>query len=707
MNKKMTLFLLFLSLTLCCLVLFMLGSFSIAGLSGNRHLEMQRPEPQQIKVGEGTIIDLYGHGFDADITAHLVMNIADQRGTLLSFPVEGVFNESLRVDDILYLGSNQNGLLAINVANPLEPRLIGEYLTGVPILDIQQKADLLYLACGRSGVVIMQVERSGELVPVVNVPVNSLAAEICLIGDFIAVAAGADGLLLYEFSSTQDLVLTKRIDVGARVTAIESSADFIYLATQKKTLEVFSFARGKIEHFSSIEVSDNPKALSLFHGNLFVAIADQLERFDLAVPGIPQPTGVIDSFGSADKIICGEKRLYVVDSFMRLSVVDPLALEIVNTVDFTAHIRTLTEVDDYLFVAGAGTGLQVFDRDLSGVQSAIKLMNTAGSSHDLVVIENWIYVADKRGGVLLKNIQRDKDTFTQVSSHNAESFYLDERRKLLFVALGRSGIEVMDVSDPGHPQTVAFWPELQASKIAVSGDDLIFSRGAYGIALVNSHNLNNPIVKQILPDLHVLDLYVAGNVVYVASNRKGLQIYIIKDEKLKLISETVPPFPMNQFAHTVAVSVVDEIAYVANGRSGLMLVDVRNHNKTKILGLIDIPGFAKKISKTHGKVFVSSQSGGVTIVNIDNPRHPHVESYIPLNAVSRGLQVVDGLIYVSQLNAGVSAIPVPLSAVSIDYQSSDHVRVSFPSSRFMGSYGIQVRNCTDAFFFDDVVVVGE
>ncbi len=164
---------------------------------------------------------------------------------------------------------------------------------------------------------------------------------------------------------------------------------------------------------------------------------------------------------------------------------------------------------------------------------------------------------------------------------------------------------------------------------------------------------------------------------------------------------------MNQFANTVAVDESDGIACVANGRSGLMVVDVKQPQKPKILSLIDIPGFSKKVKIVGGKVYVSSQRGGVSVVNISSPARPRLESYIDIQGLSRGLLINNDLVYVTQHDAGVSSLPVPLEINDIELIGSDHIRVTLPSTMVAGSYDLQINDGVDSVVLADVVLVSE
>ena len=682
-----------------------LWGLTVESFDAAENLRVEKPSTTRIKSGAAITLDLYGQGFDSDLIVTLVKNETEMSDLSVTYPVEGVFNDSLIVNNVLYLGSTHKGLIAIDVKDPLSPRWISEYWNGKSIADIQEKDGFLYLACGKSGVIVMKILESGELEPIIFAPINEVAIGIGFIGDKVAVASGQNGAVIYDIDAASQLVQVNQIDVGSSVIALESRENFLYLATQNKTIEVYAFNDMEIEHQSSISLDHSLKGLSLYNDVLYAVTAGMLIQFDMEVPSHPVRSGSIDSFGSADKIIRGKNHLYIIDDFKRLTVVDPIAMQIMKVIDLPSEIRTVAEFDHYLMVGGLNSGLNVVDLTSTAQKNSQATMQTPGHSRDILIIDEWLYVADTQSGVQIKKLQDGNDPFRQISRRRAESFCLDRARHLLFVALGDSGIEVFDVRNPGQPRSVAFWQDIKALKIAISETDLIVTKGVSGIELIESRDLSLPIVKKLYPDLHVLDMDVVDKTLFLASKKQGLRIYSIKQNELDFLSETTTPYPMDQFAYTVAVTVVDDIAYVANGESGLMIVDVKYPEKTKIIDLIDIPGFVKRVRVLDGKAFVSSQSGGVTVVNVKQKQQSRLESQILFKRLTRGLLVEDDYIYVTQRDTGISKIPVPTRAHRIEKVSAKNVQVTFPEIKLAGSYNLQVRDRINSYVYKDVVVV--
>ena len=72
------------------------------------------------------------------------------------------------------------------------------------------------------------------------------------------------------------------------------------------------------------------------------------------------------------------------------------------------------------------------------------------------------------------------------------------------------------------------------------------------------------------------------------------------------------------------ISADGTVAYVADGRSGLQVIDVTNPTTPSLIGSSDTPGFAQSItlSKDGTMAYVADNSSGLQIVDISNPEMP-------------------------------------------------------------------------------------
>ncbi|MCF6267706.1 MAG: hypothetical protein L3J57_14335 [Desulfuromusa sp.] len=685
------------------LALFWFGrSFTSYVFSAN-DLHLERPELQSLPLGTPTVFDLHGRGFNRETSVSLFVDVNNSEATIGSYPLEGIYNESLLSGHFIYLASDEGGLQVLDVENPQQPQLLIRYLAGRTIIDIHQKGDFLYLSCGRLGVSIMQVLPNGLLDHIADISLDSLAKSCQVVGGFLYVAAGSGGLSVYDVQQPEQVKLVETVNVGADVSKVSMSGDFLYVAAGRKRINVYQLDSPQIPRLiESLNFVENFNDFVIQRQQLYVATQEGVSLYGLTDPKQPELLYRWTDFGSAKKIFAGKENVYVSDSFSGLRVVTSEIESSPGYFNLTINPRTVVETPDYLFVAGSNRGLLIVDRKSLLVRQAVKTIQTKGSARDLFIKNGWMYVANARGGVSLHALAAEDASFTMLSTNWGESFAI--HKGFLFVAQAKEGIKVFDISTPDQPKVMAVWPNFQAMSLAVADQCLLLSRGIHGVELVDISDLHHPVVREVLPDIHALDVALNGHFVYIASKNKGLLIYeLVNNTKLNYLSRLQTPFPMSQFDLTLSIYSQNGIVYVANGRSGLLIVDVTNPLDPIILSSTAIVGVCREVRVVGDNAFITSHHGGITVVDVKDPENPIVLNYISMPALSRGLQVVGDLIYVAQKEMGVTVVPVPIAAGTVEFISKQHMQVMLPSPKFPGRYSLQVNNKTASVVVDGVV----
>jgi hypothetical protein len=685
------------------LALFWFGHYFFSSTSSQHSLSVEKPKHQSLPLGVQTVLDLQGSGFNQETSVSLFIDVTNSEAIIGSFPLEGIFHASLLHDDFLYLASEEGGLQVLNVNNPQQPQLLKEYLVGRSVIDIHRSGNYLFLACGNLGVSIMQIGQDGFLDHLTDISMEATASMCHLFNGFLYVAAGKSGLLIYDVRQTEQVELVQTIKAGSFVSKLAVSGDYLYFPVAGSQIEIYQLTEPQTPLLVGLlNLSEMPYDLVVHRQHLYVATESGVALYSLVNNSQPELLNQWDGFGSAKKLFTGLDHVYVSDSFSGVRILDADVEVSSDLINLNIDPRTISETTNYLFVAGSNKGLLIVDKNALLSRQVIQTIDSPGSAHDLFIKNNWMYVADSRGGVVLQNLAVEKAALTTITLRRSESFVI--RQELLFVAQAKLGVEVFDVSEFGRPESVAVWPNLQALRLAVTGDYLLSSKGAGGVELIDLSDIQHPIIKDVLSDIHVLDVTAEDNLIYIASKKEGLLIYeITGNAKFKRLSGLLTPFPMNQFDLTVAVQVQDGIAYVANGRSGLLVVDVRKPTEPIILSSIDIPGLCKQIRVVDNKAFITSHHGGINVVNIEDPKRPVLLNNIPLQGLSRGLQVVGDLIYVTQKELGVTVLPVPVAAEKVNIISKQQMQVTLPSPKFPGCYSLQISNQLEMVVSDGVV----
>lgn len=685
------------------LALFWFGSYFISYAFSTNGLHLETPSQRLLSLGTSTVFDLHGSGFDRNTTISLFVDVNNSEAIIGSYPLDGTYNASLLSGDFIYLAADGGGVQVLDIKEPQQPQLLKEYLVGRTIIDIHRNGNYLYLSCGQLGVSIMQILPNGLLDHTADISFESLAMGSQFVDGFLYVAAGSAGLLVYDVRQPEQVELVQLINAGSNVSKVTLAGEFLYVAAERKQIKIYQLNMPQMPLLSgSLSFDERLNDFAIQHEQLYVATESGVSSYRLANASQPEMLHHCTDFGSAKKIFAGLGKVYVSDSFFGLRIIDHAIGSSPGYVNLNINPRTLIETPDYLFVAGSNKGLLIVDRKSLSSRQAVKTIRTPGRARDLFIKDNWMYVADARGGVSLRALDGEEPSITTITSRWGESF--TTHNELLFVAEAKKGIEVFDISVPSQPEPVAAWPNLQAMRIAVADQYLLLSKGISGVELVDIADLQHPVVRAVLPDVHALDVALDGHLVYIASKNKGLLIYeIVNDAKLNYLSQLQTPFPMNQFDLAISVQVKDKTAYVANGRSGMLIVDVANPVAPIILSSLEIPGVCREIRVVDHKAFITSHHGGITVVDIENPEKPILLNNISMPGLSRGLQIVGDFIYVTQREMGVAVVPIPVVAETVEFISKQQMQVTLPSPNLPGRYSLQVANHRGSVVVDGVV----
>ena len=145
-----------------------------------------------------------------------------------------------------------------------------------------------------------------------------------------------------------------------------------------------------------------------------------------------------------------------------------------------------------------------------------------------------------------------------------------------FVAAGLSGLQVLDISDRENPEIVTYldyFGGARSQQAMTTRDDVIFLVDkSSGLHIIDVQDPEDPIemgLCEVAGD--ALHICVEGDYAYIATGDSGLGIVDISDFEF-------PELIDYHFTggNTQQVTVIDETAYVADSESGLVVFDVSN-----------------------------------------------------------------------------------------------------------------------------------
>ncbi|MBI4651135.1 PKD domain-containing protein [Candidatus Desantisbacteria bacterium] len=158
--------------------------------------------------------------------------------------------------------------------------------------------------------------------------------------------------------------------------------------------------------------------------------------------------------------------------------------------------------------------------------------------------------------------------------------------------------------------------------------------------------------------------YVKGNYVYVADGSSGLQIIDISNPANPVIVGSVDT---PRWAQGVYVS--GNYAYVADEYSGLQIIDISNLEVPKIVGSVKTNN-AIGIYVNGSYAYVADGSSGLQIIDISSPTAPAITGSVDMPGDAYGVYISWDYAYVADGLSGLQIIdissPVPVIVGSVD-----------------------------------------
>ncbi|MFB3908823.1 MAG: hypothetical protein ACE15D_10510 [Candidatus Eisenbacteria bacterium] len=215
----------------------------------------------------------------------------------------------------------------------------------------------------------------------------------------------------------------------------------------------------------------------------------------------------------------------------------------------------------------------------------------------------------------------------------------------MYVADGRNGLVSVDVSDPAEPSVLGSWWEASyPSGISVDDRAAYIADGIFGLHVLDVHDPLHPVVISRLPMVDPPDnLVVAGDYAFCWDNQTGVDVIDVAD-----LDHPEPVAHMNVPASGLALA--GDVAYVVRSAQ-FTSIDISDPGHPAVLGGCAIPPYAGYDVCTHGDLaYVANGDAGLVIVDVSDPAHPFRRGTCdlydrPYNVVTDGSVVYASLSY--------------------------------------------------------------
>ena len=548
---------------------------------------------------------------------------------------------------------------------------------------------------------VLDASDPAGLAPISATDLGSIIRDICVSSDVAYVAAEAAGLIPLQITDLAAPRVLPALDTQGHAYAV-ATADSALCVTTENGLAIFEVSEPAAPSLMAIFETQGPvRAVALSNGKAY-ALDEQLGLQIIDISTLDQP----DWLGSFDELEFGRaiavqgSLACITDAlgrFITLDVQDATAPVLQAQIQATAGAQSLAATPARAFVAAGSAGLELIDISNPGAPVSLGVTPTVDFAADLAIFAAHVYVADNRGGLRVLDVT---DAPLEVAAYEVEAAArsvevsdslvyaptsagglqvldliptlpaavlgtLDSlltgdvhirqvvlAGNILYVAQGRAGLHMVDVSNPGEPARIGhFATQGDAHAVAVSGFMALLADGAH-VYVLDITDPGSPVLTDTWHSLgRACGVAIQGAYGYVANGGLGLQILSLDD--LHHVTE-LGACPSSGTAHTVAVD--NQTAFVATGNAGRQLIDVSLPTEPAVLSQFDTPGMALGITVVDAMAYLADGQNGLSIIDVSLPSAPSFvgRSTLPLRAWST--VVSDTQIFIADDKGGLSIL---------------------------------------------------
>jgi hypothetical protein len=553
-------------------------SYAICGMNrGFQILDVSDPEAIS-PVGDNPFVGhvqgfavsgtyAYATTYGQDFGSFFIVDIQDVEAPVITAVLDSVGRGQLGVsDDYAYILDYDEPVDIVDISDPYNPQIVGEYVSGSYNYDISISGTYAYLANGDAGLGILDISDPLEpvLVSQYSSPIGERIGEVFVSGAYAYTAALLSGYIhmieIVDISDPFSPVYVGHYETGWGVRGIFVKGNYLY-AFQEYYWDEALFIIVNVEDRENPYIEWSSDFCSIIN-YLYVFVSDNrayltcdysLIIMDVSDPSSPTELGGYTSSNGLNRIVMSGDHIY--------GIYEPL--------NYGLYIFGVSDPTSPKFVTAYNVG------DYTG---------------DLTIVEDYVYVAERGFEVIDVSIPESPTFVGEYETGAVRS--IDIQGEYAYLSVWASEMQIVNIADPGNPVLVGQCPVEWPWGIFVQ-DDLAFIARYYddlGLAIIDISNPHQPLFIGgcEAPGRMYEWVYVQGQYAYVTARYYGVEIIDISDPyNPSLIAYYDTP----GFASDIYVN--ENFAYISDSWEGLIILDVSDPYNPAFVEVYDTPGAAR------------------------------------------------------------------------------------------------------------------
>lgn len=544
----------------------------------------------------------------------------------------------------------------LDISNPADPEIYGEYLTDGYVYDIELKDSYAFACIGR-GLLILDISDPSSPEKISFVGISGIAISLALFDTFAYVTTFSGAMWVVDISDLHNPFKRGGIAAGGQLAyCVEAKDRYVYVGNPEVPLMVIIDANNP-DSLSRVDFNVGGRGLSAFIKDslLFIGVGNDLKIYDVSNASSPEFVGQVE-------------------------------------IETSVNINGITVSEDGLTAYVLTQSEGIYSVDITDLTQPVILdkfekKSPIDSGNAGIALSQNTLVATYFSGLLALSV-------SEPDSLKLKSFFptamgatgIDYKESLVIVACGLSGIWILDFSDPAKIENIAnvFTGGPSVNIIVDEDYAYVFNWNLYsqeeddslrGLWIIDIRNPYQPKVlthyigSTSLSAPH--SITKSNNFLFITqtSGSGSDTVMEIIDVNDILNPKQIGTLTGNYQIYNMAVE--DSILYLATFDSGLRIINISNPNNP-----VEISNILNSASGVAlNKPYVYTSTSVFTAIDVADPINPFVVSSIFTHyGASRVDLIVHGdYSYWADGKLGVIDISNPESPVQITtFNALDH-----------------------------------
>ncbi len=567
-------------------------------------------------------------------------------------------------DNHAYL-ANSNALLVFDVRSPQDTRLVAAYKPAVPEAIVRRVAVLdhyAYTAALKGGLLVLDISDPTHPQAVGWYSNGEVVTGVALTGSLAVLSTDQPGFLTVDISDKTHPQVLGRYVTPSGGTAVAVSGSVAFVAEGQAGVEAIDFSIPSIpRHVGQYDTEGQANAVHVSGGLVYVADGTKgLQILDFSDRSRPRKVGEFwRPYDTQDVAVEGHYA-YVAMGTGGLHVLDitnPAIPILIQTKGLHQQVAGVAVSGQYVFLADKT--LEVLDvSDPANPQVAWSV--PTGFAKALAMVGNFVYIADQKSGVQVLDISdlgHPEFVGQAITSANAEDIVISGNRA--YVADSTRGISVLDISDPAHPAVTATGIGDGANGIAVSGNYVFAAAASVGLQVFSPCCPDSLVMVAQSRGVSGGDftrISVSADYAYLTGPGSILGVFDIHMPcKPSVVGQYRPP-ASSLTSHPNQLSVIGNYAFVLY-YSALEVIDVSQPANPHRVSLYPITGWAAGLAIRDSRAYIVSDR--LRVLDISDPANPRLVGATAEPISGEAALVSDNRVYIAAGYDGLVAVGLP------------------------------------------------